>query len=252
MRLGTAIWTEGASERRALVAPLSDGRLADLNRIEQVRLAKLGEGSPDALADALVPSSLRRVLEAGPRALARVKQTLQYAEKWSKRGNLPDTLAPSLSLAQARLLPCLPRPASLRTADGAHLDRLRVQGPGAWINGTPEAGLAALGQADGTVAGFCLALRAEASTVLGAWLLIGAPFGGELRLRADQHKRSASLEVYDGLELPPLRAADALLLPPLRLRALPALELGAELELRAAFDALTVHLGPEALQGTVQ
>lgn len=248
MRLGTALWSEGASERRALVAPLADGRLADLNRIEKVRLAKLGEGSPDALGDAFVPSSLRRVLEAGPRGLARVKQTIQYAEKWAKRGDLPDALAPS----QARLLPCLPRPSLLRTAEGAHLDRLRVQGPGAWINGTPEAGLAALGQSDGSVAGFCLTLRAEETVVLGAWLLIGAPFGGELRLRADPHKRSASLEVYDGLEFPPLRAAEALLLPPLRLRALPALEPGADLELIAAFDALTVHLGPEALQGTVQ
>ena len=250
MRLGTAQWSEGASERRALVAPLSDGRLADLNRIERVRLGKLGEGSPDALAEALVPPSLRRVLEAGPRGLARVKQTIQYAEKWAKRGDLPDTLA--LPLERVRLLPCLPRPSLLRTAEGAHLDRLRVQGPGAWIAAAPEAGLAALGQSDGSIAGFCLALRAGEGAVLGAWLLAGAPFGGELRLRADHHKRSASLDVYDGLELPPLRAAEALLLPPLRLRALPALEPGADLELRAAFDALTVHLGPEALQGTVQ
>ena len=248
MRLGTALWTEGASERRALVAPLPDGRLADLNRIEQVRLAKLGEGAPDALADALVPPSLRRVLEAGPRGLARAKQTLQYAEKWAKRGDLPDTLAPS----RARLLPCLPRPSLLRTAEGAHLDRLRVQGPGAWLDHAPEAGLAAIGQSDGRVAGFCLALRAGETAALGAWLLVGAPFGGELRLRTGHHKRSASLEVYEGLELPPLRAAEALLLPPLRLRALPALEPGAELELLTAFDALTVHLGPEALQGTVQ
>lgn len=250
MRLGTAVWSEGALERRALVAPLSDGRLADLNRIERVRQAKLGEGAPEALADAFVPMSLRRLLEAGPRGLARAKQTTIYAEKWAKRGDLPDTLA--LPPESVRLLPCLPRPSALRTADGAHLDRLRVLGPGAWLATAPEAGLAAIGQWDGSVAGFCLALRAEDATVLGAWLLVGAPFSGELRLRADHHKRSASLDVYDGLELPPLRAAEALLLPPLRLRALPALEPGADLELRAAFDTLTVHLGPEALQGTVQ
>lgn len=250
MRLGTAAWTEGASERRALVAPLSDGRFADLNRIERLRLARLGEGAPDALSEALVPASLRRVLEAGPRGLARAKQTLAYAEKWAKRGDLPDSLA--LSPQAVRLLPCLPRPSTLRAADGAHLDRLRAQGPGAWIDHAPEAGLAALGQADGSVAGFCLALRAGEMAVFGAWLLVGAPFGGELRLRADHHKRSASLEVYDGLELPPLRAAEALLLPPLRLRALPPLDPGAELELRTAFDTLIVHLGPEALQGTVQ
>lgn len=250
MRLGTAVWMEGAAERRALVAPLADGRLADLNRIERVRLAKLGEGAPDALADALVPPSLRRVLDAGPRGLARVKQALAYAEKWAKRGDLPDTLA--LPPDRARLLPCLPRPASVRTAEGGHLDRLRVLGPGTWLATAPEAGLAALGQSDGSIAGFCLALHAGDAVVLGAWLLVGAPFGGELRLRAGHHKRSASLEVYDGLELPPLRAAEALLLPPLRLRALPALEPGADLELRAAFDALLVHLGPEALHGTVQ
>ncbi|HTL99375.1 MAG TPA: hypothetical protein VL181_11280, partial [Holophagaceae bacterium] len=234
MRLGTAAWSEGASERRALVSPLADGRLADLNRIERVRQAKLGEGAPDAIADALLPPSLRRLLEAGPRGLARAKQALLYAEKWAKRGDLPDTFA--LPPERARLLPCLPRPSALRTAGGAHLDRLRVLGPGAWLATAPEAGLAALGQSDGAVAGFCLALRAEEAVVLGAWLLVEAPFGGELRLRAGHHKRSASLELYEGLDLPPLRAGEALLLPPLRLRALPALEPGADLELRAAFD----------------
>lgn len=250
MRLGTAVWEEGASERRALVAPLSDGRFADLNRIERVRLAKLGEGAPDALADALVPPSLRRLLEAGPRGLARAKQTILYAEKWAKRGDLPDTLA--LPPERTRPLACLPRPGTLRLANGAHLDRLRVLGPGAWLGAAPEAGLAAVGLAGGEAAGFCLALHAEGVAVLGAWLLVGVPFGGDLLLRAGTHKRTASLEVYEGLELPPLRAGEALLLPPLRLRALPALEPGADLELRSAFDALTVHLGPEALQGTVQ
>ena len=250
MRLGTALWTEGAAERRALVAPLADGRFADLNRIERVRLSKLGEGSPDALADALVPSSLRRLLEAGPRGIARAKQTIAYAEKWAKRGDLPDTLA--LPPERARLLACLPRPGALRLANGTHLDRLRVAGPGAWLGAAPEAGLAALGQADGEVAGFCLALHAEGVAVLGAWLLVGQLFGGDLLLRAGTHKRTASLEVYEGLELPPLRAGEVLLLPPLRLRTLPALDPGADLEIRSAFDALTVHLGPEALHGTVQ
>lgn len=250
MRLGTALWNEGASERRALVAPLADGRFADLNRIERVRLAKLGEGAPDALADALVPPSLRRLLEAGPRGLQRVKQTILYAEKWAKRGDLPDTLA--VPHERARLLGCLPRPGTLRLANDTHLDRLRVLGPGAWLAALPDVGLAAVGQAGGDAAGFCLALHAEGVAVLGAWLLVGAPFGGDLLLRAGTHKRTASLEVYEGLELPPLRAGEALLLPPLRLRALPSLDPGADLEIRSAFDALTVHLGPEALHGTVQ
>ncbi|HET6329886.1 MAG TPA: hypothetical protein VFF76_03780 [Holophagaceae bacterium] len=250
MRLGTAVWEEGASERRALVSPLADGRFADLNRIERVRQAKLGEGAPEALADALVPSSLRRVLEAGLRGLQRVKQTIAYAEKWARRGDLPDTLA--VPHERARLLACLPRPGTLRLANGVHLDRLRVLGPGAWLGAAPEAGLAAVGLAGGDVAGFCLALHAEGVAVLGAWLLVGEPFGGDLLLRAGTHKRHASLEVYEGLELPPLRAGEALLLPPLRLRALPTLDPGADLEIRSAFDALTVHLGPEALHGTVQ
>ncbi|HEU4952481.1 MAG TPA: hypothetical protein VFT46_11045 [Holophagaceae bacterium] len=250
MRLGTALWTEGAAERRALVAPLADGRLADLNRLERWRLAKLGEGAPESLAEALVPPSLRRVLEAGPRGLARVKQTLQYAEKWAKRGDLPDTLA--LPPDRARLLPCLPRPAAVRTADGRHLDRLRVLGPGGWLPALPDAGLAVVGQSDGSAAGCCLALHSGEQAVLGAWLLVDAPPGADLLLRAGTARRTAGLAVYEDLELPPLRPAEALLLPPLRLRALPALEPGADLELRAAFDALLVHLGPEALHGTVQ
>ncbi len=43
MFLGTAVWNEGPAERRALVARLASGRLADLNRIEAVRLRKLGD-----------------------------------------------------------------------------------------------------------------------------------------------------------------------------------------------------------------
>ena len=71
MLLGTAVWNEGPAERRALVARLASGRLADLNRIEAVRLRKLGEGEPERLAEALLPASLRRVLEGGPRSWRR-------------------------------------------------------------------------------------------------------------------------------------------------------------------------------------
>ena len=38
MLLGTAAWTEGPLERRSLVGRLASGRLADLNRIEAIRL----------------------------------------------------------------------------------------------------------------------------------------------------------------------------------------------------------------------
>ncbi|HEY3270044.1 MAG TPA: hypothetical protein VGJ89_02420, partial [Geothrix sp.] len=68
MLLGTAAWSEGPLERRALVGRLASGRLADLNRIEAIRLRKLGEGDPERLAEALVPASLRRLLEGGSRA----------------------------------------------------------------------------------------------------------------------------------------------------------------------------------------
>ncbi|NTV76339.1 MAG: hypothetical protein HGA66_19325, partial [Holophaga sp.] len=46
MRLGTACWAEGPTERRALVAqlPSDPARVVDLNRLERLRLAKLGEG----------------------------------------------------------------------------------------------------------------------------------------------------------------------------------------------------------------
>ena len=60
MLLGTATWSEGPVDRRALVARLASGRLADLNRIEAIRLRKLGEGEPEPLADALVPAQQAR------------------------------------------------------------------------------------------------------------------------------------------------------------------------------------------------
>ena len=97
MLLGTATWDEGPAVRRALVARLDSGRLADLSRIEALRLRKLGEGDPERLAEVLVPASLRRLLDGGPRALARARQTVAYAEKWDRRGTLPEFLAPTAS-----------------------------------------------------------------------------------------------------------------------------------------------------------
>ena len=114
MLLGTAAWSEGPVERRALVGRLASGRLADLNRIEAIRLRKLGEGDPERLAEALVPASLRRLLEGGPRALARAKQTLAYAEKWDRRDTLPVSLAPLPDDCESAALP----PAALGPAPG--------------------------------------------------------------------------------------------------------------------------------------
>lgn len=135
MLLGTATWREGRVLRRALVGRLVSGRLADLNRLEALRLRKLGEGDPDRLAAVLVPPSLSELLRGGPRAMVRARQTLRYAEKWDRRGTLPDSLAPSPEVAI--LGPCLPDPAGLRGLDG-NLQPGRIRGPGAVLRGSPR------------------------------------------------------------------------------------------------------------------
>jgi hypothetical protein len=249
MLLGTAVWAEGPVERRALVGRLASGRLADLNRLEAIRLRKLGEGEPERLAEVLVPPSLRRVLEGGPRALARARQTLAYAEKWDRRGTLPETLAPRLESADLR--PCLPRPAALRAWDGRSLDRLSLRGPGAELAGPPQPGLAALGLAGGAIAGFCLALEEGGGAILGAWMSVEWP-GGSLELKVGGARRSAPLKAWEGLALPPLRAGEVLLLPPPRLKAIPDPAPGAEVRLSAGFDTLVARLGAEGIHPTVQ
>jgi hypothetical protein len=249
MLLGTASWAEGPKERRALVARLSSGRLADLNRVEAIRLSRLGEGDPERLADALVPASLRRVLEGGPRALGRVRQTVAYAEKWDRRGDLPRALFPDIDAVQ--LGPCLPRPAALGCLNGQVLNRLSVRGPGAILAGPPQTGLAALGLAGGGIAGFCLALEDGGGAVLGAWLTDQWPTGS-LELKAVGARRSQPLKAWEGLALPPLSAGEVLLLPPARLKALPQLPPGADLRLSVPFEQLRLSLGVEGVHPTVQ
>ena len=246
--LGTATWAEGPGERRALVGRLASGRLADLNRIEAIRLRKLGEGDPDRLADALVPPSLRRLLEGGPRALARARQTLAYAEKWERRGTLPEALAPAPEgLAP---WPCLPRPAALGHLDGRGLDRLAVRGPGAELATLPQPGLALVGGAGGSLAGFCLALEEGGSAVLGAWMVDAWP-GGSLELRAGAARRSAVLGEWGAPDLPALRPGEVLLLPPPRLRPFQELLPGAEIRVESAFEAMVLRAGPEGIHPTV-
>ena len=248
MLLGTAAWSEGPVERRALVGRLASGRLADLNRIEAIRLRKLGEGDPDRLADALVPSSLRRLLEGGSRALGRAKQTLAYAEKWDRRGTLPEALAPHPE--SVTLLPCLTRPSGLHRADGSALDRFRVRAPGAELMEPPRPGLAVLGLAGGGVAGFCLALEEAGSALLGTWMVDAWP-GGSLELRAGTARRSASLGAWEGLELPLLRPGEVLLLPTPKLKPLQELLPGAEVLVETAFETLLLRAGPEGIHPTV-
>ena len=249
MLLGTAVWAEGPMGRRALVARLASGRVADLNRLEAVRLRKLGEGLADALAEVLVPPSLRRVLEGGPRALARVRQTVNYAEKWDRRGTLPETLAPKAESLE--LLPCLPRPAALRRLDGALLDRFAVKGPGQVVSSLPPPGLAAVGMAGGSVAGFCLSADGVGETLLGAWLADAWPTGS-LELKVGAVRRSAPLKAWEGLLLPGLQAGEVLLLPPPKLKPLPVLAAGAEVRISAGFDELILWLGADGIHPTVQ
>jgi hypothetical protein len=252
LKLGTVLWGEGPSERRTLVAslPSDPSRVVDLNRVEYMRLLKLGEGHAEILAEALVPPSLRRVLEGGPRALQRVRQALAYAEKWASRGDLPESLAPRLDAVHR--LPCLPRPALLRRFEGVHLDRLALKGPGGILNSLPQPTLALIGLAGGRVAGCCLALEDGPSTVLGGWLSLEIPARGNLELRSEAHQRRAPLSTWEGLEIPVIRTAEVVLLPPPRLRTLADLTAGSACAVMAPFDTLPLRLGDSVHHPTVQ
>jgi len=252
LRLGTAILGEGPTERHALVAPLpSDpGRVLDLNLLERARLAKLGEGRPDLLADVLVPASLQKVLEAGPRGIQRLRQAVAYAEKWHRRGDLPEALAPARM--SIRLLACLPRPAQVCRADGLPLDRLAIQGPGAILRKLPHPTLAAVGQHGGRPAGFCLAVEDVQGLVLGAWLALDFELQGALELHGAGHRRVAPLDAWEGLELPPLGPGEVRLLPPPRLKAMPDLVPGADFRVRIAFETLEISLARELVHPTLQ
>ena len=252
MRLGTVLWKEGLAERQVLVAslPADPGRVVDLNRMERMRLAKLGEGRPEAMADALVPAALDRLLEGGPRALHRARQTLRYAEKWEGRGGLPVSLAPPL--AQVRFLPCLPRPLGLRRWDGTELDPLKVQGPQGTLDQMPVPTLALLGLYGGQPAGCCLAMDDARGVVLGGWLELDMDWEGELELQVGVQRRRVPLDGWRGLALPALRPCEVLLAPP------PTLGLGQlpdglrEIRLGASFDTLTLGLGEHLLHPTLQ
>lgn len=253
LKLGTAAWIEGATERRALVAPLPSepSRLVDLHRVEQVRLAKLGEGRAEALAEVLAPPSLRQVLEGGPRALQRLRQTLAYAEKWIRRGDLPDFLA--LPDTSVRMLPCLPRPAVLRRSDGTHLDRLALQGPGATLGAMPQPSLAVVGLHHGAgLAGWCLALEDGVGAVLGGWLLLDYPQEGSIELRCGSHQRRIPLDTWTGLDIPVPRAAEVVILPAPRLRPIPGLVSGTDFSIVTAFETLPLRLGSTSPHLTVQ
>jgi hypothetical protein len=251
LSLGTATWQDGYMERRALVArlPGDHGRLVDLNRVERVRQAQLGEGRPDALADALVPPSLRLLLESGPLALQRAAQALRYAEKWRKRGGIPDALAPAA--CACALLPCLPRPLAVRAGGGRILDRLRVRGPGAALPALSGPTIAIVGGADGEAAGCCIAAESPLGPVLGAWLHAGPLPQGEMALEAGGHRSAAPLDAWADLAPPPLLPGEVFLLPAPKLR-LPAPAPGAWVAIETPFDRLEVEYGPEPVHPVIQ
>jgi hypothetical protein len=255
MRLGTAVKPEGGRERRFLAAPLpSDpARLVDLQAVESERLRKLGEGDPEGLSQALVPASLRRLLEAGPRGIQRARQTLAYAEKWARRGTLPEALAPAAE--GLRLLPCLPRPSSLRMPDGGFGDRLGLRGPALRLpwhsGGLWRATLAAVGQSGGRPAGFALAVQAGPALVLGSWLHTELLLEGELELEARSGRRETPMRAWLDLELPDLRAGEIQLLPFPEWEPLPVLP-GDRARLDAHFDGFILRVDPEGTHPTLQ
>jgi hypothetical protein len=251
MRLGTAVWSEGASERTALVAelPSDPGRVVDLNRLEHLRLAKLGEGWAERMAAATVPPSLRQLLEGGPRAIHRARQVLAYAEKWHKRGGLPESLAPLAG--SARMLACLPRPLALRRWDGSSLDRLAVQGPGGILASLPAPTLALVGLFGESPAGCCLALEHARGVVLGAWLELDLDWEGALELTLGGQHRRLPLDAWSGLTPPTLRPAEVLLAPAPHLR-LGQGGPGQEVRLVSAFETLAARLAEGEVHATVQ
>jgi hypothetical protein len=255
MRLGTAQLPDPGRERRALVSPLPSDptRVVDLHAVEVERLRKLGEGQPQVLAEALLPPSLRQLLEAGPRGLQRAAQALAFAEKWARRGTLPEALAPSLR--EVRLLPCLPRPSSLRFPDGRFGDRLGLHATDARLPWAPgldlRPTLVALGQAGARPAGFALALAVGGTLILGPWLHTGLLLEGTLELRCKAGTRETPLAAWADLSLPGLRSCEALLLPFPEWEPLSPLP-GDRVKLETPFDALSARFGREGTHPTLQ
>ena len=249
LRLGMAAWE--ASEGPALVAPLpaDETRLVDLHHVEAARLARLGEGRPERLAAALVPPDLGRILESGPRALQRLRQTLAYAEKWARRGDLPAALAPPAR--EVRLLPCLPRPSALRRMDGTTLADRIVRGPGSRFGSQPQPTLALAGlHRGGSVFGWCLALEDHDGIVLGAWMTFEGPLA--IELRCGSHHRRIPADAWAGLALPAPGPGEAVLLGAPKLRPLPGLAPGTAFSVASPFELLPLTLGTEIPHATVQ
>jgi hypothetical protein len=242
---------EGGRPRTLLVAqlPSDPSRVVDLNRVEHLRLAKLGEGRPEALAGELVPPSLQVVLEGGPRALHRVRQALAYAEKWQQRRGLPETLGPRAD--QVSMLACLPQPAELRRWDGTVLDRRSVLGPGGTVGQSPVPTLAWVGLQGGTVAGCCLALDDSQGVVLGAWLELDMDWQGTLAFSAGGRTRRVPLDTWKDLAPRDPRPGGVVLAPPPRFRSAPA-HPGGAIRITAPMETLELRMGEHPIHPTLQ
>jgi len=255
IKLGSAVWSEGVSERRALVSPLPGdaSRVVDLNRVERVRLSRLGEGRAEAMADTLVPSSLRLLLESGPRAIQRAAQALSYADKWHSRSRLPEEFAPGID--SCKLLPCLPRPLSIRTSDGHFLDRLNIHGPTSTLSAISEPTLAIVGSTEATYAGCCIAANSPLGPVLGAWLYIGQlrqDDVGHISMEIADYKSVTPTDAWADLTPPALRPAEVFMLPAPMLRLPNNISPGDKIIIETAFERLEIHFGSEPIHHVVQ
>jgi hypothetical protein len=252
IKLGTAVWKDGFSERRALVArlPGDTSRVVDLNRVERIRLAKLGEGRAESLADVLVPSRLRQLLESGPPGIQRAAQALSYADKWHQKTGLPEEFAPAPG--SYKLLPCLPRPLAVRTSLGYFLDRLTIQGPGAVLPAISEPTIAIVGSNDGKYAGCCIAANSPIGSILGAWLYIGQLPQCGISIEIGAYKNSTPADLWSELTPPPLRAAEVLLLPAPMLRLPNNISPKDKIIIETPFDRLEISYGTDPVHPTVQ
>jgi len=255
IKLGTAVWKEGFSERRALVAQLpgDTSRVVDLNRVERIRLAKLGEGRAESLADVLVPSSLRQLLESGRLGIQRAAQALSYADKWHQKNGLPEEFAPALG--SYKLLPCLPRPLAVRTSLGYFLDRLSVHGPGAVLPAISEPTIAIVGYVgsiDEKCVGCCIAASSPIGPILGAWLYIGQLPQCSISIEIGAYKNSTPADIWADLTPPPLRTAEVFLLPAPILRLPNNISPKDKIIIETPFDRLEVRYGSDPVHPTLQ
>ena len=88
--------------------------IIDLNMACTRMLADQGEEQPCRLAHAMVPTTMRELLEGGPSAMARARQAFDYAVKLSDSAHGPEGETICYQPEQVRMMAPLPNPTSLR------------------------------------------------------------------------------------------------------------------------------------------